>query len=63
MTTKRPWSTLPSPKNEGVATRTIDQIASMIAFWMKSGSLSVKDGLVAKCCMGPIRRLQAGPSV
>ena len=24
-------------------------IASMIAFWMKSGSLSAKDGLVAKC--------------
>ena len=36
-------------QNEGVTLHTIDHIASMIAFWMKSGSLSVKDGLVAKC--------------
>ena len=36
-------------QNEGVIIHTIDHIASMIAFWMKSGSLSVKDGLVAKC--------------
>ena len=28
---------------------TIDHIASMIAFWLKSGSLSAKESLVAKC--------------
>ena len=37
-------------QNEGVTIHTIDHIASMIAFWMKSGTLSAKDGLVAKCC-------------
>ena len=31
-------------KNEGVTKHTIDHIASMIAFWMRNGSLSVKDG-------------------
>ena len=31
------------------ADATIDHIASMLAFWMKSGSLSAGDGLVAKC--------------
>ena len=36
-------------QNEGVTIHTIDRIASMIAFWMKSGTLSAKDGLVAKC--------------
>ena len=36
-------------QSEGVTIHTIDHIASMIAFWMKSGSLSAKDGLVAKC--------------
>ena len=36
-------------QNEGVTIHTIDHIASMIAFWMRSGSLSAKDGLVAKC--------------
>ena len=36
-------------QNEGVTIHTIDHIASMLAFWMKSGSLSVGDGLVAKC--------------
>ena len=36
-------------QNERVTIHTIDHIASMIAFWMKSGSLNVKDGLVAKC--------------
>ena len=36
-------------QNEGVTIHTIDHIASMIAFWMKSGTLSAKDGLVATC--------------
>ena len=36
-------------QNEGVTIHTIDHIASMIAFWMRSGSLSASDGLVAKC--------------
>ena len=36
-------------QNERVTIHTIDHIASMIAFWMKSGSLSAEDGLVAKC--------------
>ena len=36
-------------QSEGVTIHTIDHIASMIAFWMKSGSLNAKDGLVAKC--------------
>ena len=36
-------------QSEGVTIHTIDHIASMIAFWVKSGSLSAKDGLVAKC--------------
>ena len=36
-------------QNKGVTIHTIDHIASMIAFWMRSGSLSAKDGLVAKC--------------
>ena len=36
-------------QNEGVTIHTIDHIASMIAFWMRSGSLGAKDGLVAKC--------------
>ena len=35
--------------NEGVTIHTIDHIASMLAFWMRSGSLSAGDGLVAKC--------------
>ena len=35
-------------QNEGVTIH-IDHIAPMIAFWMRSGSLSAKDGLVAKC--------------
>ena len=33
-------------QNEGVAIHTIDHIASMIAFWMRSGSLGAKDDLV-----------------
>ena len=36
-------------QNEGVTIHSIDHIASMVAFWMKSGTLSAKDGLVAKC--------------
>ena len=36
-------------QNEGVTIHTIDHIASMIAFWMRSGSCSASDGLVAKC--------------
>ena len=36
-------------QTEGVTIHTIDHIASMIAFWMRSGSLSAKDGLAAKC--------------
>ena len=36
-------------QNEAVTIHTIDHIASMIAFWMRSGSLSTSDGLVAKC--------------
>ena len=36
-------------QNEGVTIHTIDHIASMIAFWMRIGNLSAKDGLVAKC--------------
>ena len=36
-------------QNEGVTIHTTDHIASMIAFWMRSGSLCAKDGLVAKC--------------
>ena len=36
-------------QSEGVTIDTIDHIASMIAFWMKSGCLSAKDSLVAKC--------------
>ena len=36
-------------QNEGVTIHTIDHIASMLAFWMRSGSLSAGDGLVAKC--------------
>ena len=36
-------------QNEGVTIHTIVHIASMIAFWMKNGTLSDKDGLVAKC--------------
>ena len=36
-------------QSEGVTIHTIGHIASMIAFWLKSGSLSVKESLVAKC--------------
>ena len=36
-------------QNEGATIHAIDHIASMIAFWMRSGSLSAKDGLVAMC--------------
>ena len=36
-------------QSEGVTIHTIDHIASMIAFWLKSGSLSAKESLVAKC--------------
>ena len=36
-------------QNEGVTIHTMNHIASMIAFWMRGGSLSAKDGLVAKC--------------
>ena len=36
-------------QNEGVTIHTIDHIASMIAFWMRSGSLIAKDGWVLKC--------------
>ena len=36
-------------QNEGVTIHTIDNIASMLAFWMRSGSLSSEDGVVAKC--------------
>ena len=36
-------------QNEGVTIHTIDHIASMMAFWMRSGSCSASDGLVAKC--------------
>ncbi len=36
-------------QNEGVTIHTIDHIASMLAFWMKSGSLNSEDQLVAKC--------------
>ena len=36
-------------QNEGVTIHTIDHIASMLAFWMRSGSLRPEDGLVAKC--------------
>ena len=36
-------------QTEGVTIHTIDHIASMLAFWMRSGSLSSEDGLVAKC--------------
>ena len=35
-------------QNEGVTIHTIDHIASMISFWMRSGSLSSSDCLVAK---------------
>ena len=34
---------------EGVTIHAIDHIASMLAFWMRNGSLSPEDGLVAKC--------------
>ena len=34
-------------QNEGVTKHTIDHIASVIAFWMRSGSLSAKHGLVS----------------
>ncbi len=37
------------PQNEGVTIHTVDHIASMLAFWMRSGSLSPEDGLLAKC--------------
>ena len=36
-------------QSEGVTIHTIDHIASMICFWLKSGSLSSKESLVAKC--------------
>ncbi len=36
-------------QSEGVTIHTIDHIASMIAFWLRSGSLSAKDVLVARC--------------
>ena len=36
-------------QHEGVTIHTIDHIAPMLAFWMRSGSLSPEDGLVAKC--------------
>ncbi len=36
-------------QNEGVTIHTKDHIASMISFWMRSGSLSSSDCLVAKC--------------
>ena len=36
-------------QNEGATIHTIDHIASMPAFWMRSGSLSQEDGLVAQC--------------
>ena len=36
-------------QSEGVTIHTIDHIASMIAFWLKSGSLSAKESVVAKC--------------
>ena len=39
-------------QNEGVTIHTIDHIASMIAFWMRSGSLGAKDGLAANLQAG-----------
>lgn len=36
-------------QTEGVAIHTIDHIAAMISWWMRSGSLSPYDGLMAKC--------------
>ena len=36
-------------QSEGVIIHTIDHIASMLAFWMRSNSLEVEDNLVAKC--------------
>ena len=36
-------------QTEGVTIHTIDHIAAMISWWMRSGSLSPDDGLVAKC--------------
>ena len=36
-------------QNEGVTTHTIDHIASILAFWMRSGSWSAGDSLLAKC--------------
>ncbi len=36
-------------QSEGVIIHTIDHIASMLAFWMRSSSLEVEDNLVAKC--------------
>ena len=36
-------------QNEGVTIHTIDDIASMMAFWMQSGSIESNIGLVAKC--------------
>ena len=51
-------------QNEGVTIHTIDHIASMIAFWTKSGTLSAKDGLVAKCWdLSDAYKLQAGSLV
>ena len=36
-------------QNEGVTIHTIDHIASMMACWVRSGSIESSDGLVAKC--------------
>jgi len=36
-------------QTEGVTIHTIDHIAAMISWWMRRGSLSPDDGLVAKC--------------
>ena len=36
-------------QSEGVTIHTIGHIASMVAVWMRSGSLSSEDGSVAKC--------------
>ena len=46
---KAPLVNFAVTQNEGVAIHTIDHIASMLAFWMRSGSLSSEDGVVAKC--------------
>ena len=50
-------------QSEGVTIQAIYHIASMIAFWMKSGSLSAKDGLIRSQVLGSVGCLQAGSSV